>query len=168
MTSKILLFTKYLKYIWKTFVRRIYSTDEKLWVLMKTVHVTQKCWMNLQPVDLTPSETWRSMTKLVEAKVKLNIDFDLKLSILLRWIKQLWHNGEVKEKLNNSLECECCLDEYYLCTYKDIFLWHWSTMRLEIHADFYLVSCWGVALRSRWLVRHSDFGSLLWLGKDIG
>ena len=66
--------------------------------------------MNLQPVDLTPSETSRSMTKLVEAKVKLNIDFDLKLSILLRWIKQLWHNGEMEEKLNNSLECECCLD----------------------------------------------------------
>ena len=54
--------------------------------------------MNLQPIDLAPSETWRSMTKLVEAKVKLNIDFDLELSILLRWIKQLWHNGEVEEK----------------------------------------------------------------------
>ena len=78
--------------------------------------------MNLQPVDLTPSETSRSMTKLVEAKVKLNIDFDPKLSILLRWIKQPWHNGEVEEKLNDYLECECCLEEYYLCTYKAIFL----------------------------------------------
>ena len=151
-------FSPHIQYKWE-----VVGIDENSSCYSKMLNESTTCW---------PRSEWNLKVNDKASGGQSQTEYwfwsTLKSSILLRWIKQLWHNGEVEEKLNNSLECECCLDEYYLCTYKDIFLWHWSTMRLEIHADFYLVSCWGVALRSRWLVRHSDFGSLLWLRKDIG